>query len=271
MLRYGTVRTRRDNDIAYAAIGPTEDDGEAPLLMVHPINLRKECWLGILPALAARRQCVSVDLAGHGESSDADEFTVEGWVSDCVDVAAALDLDRFHVVGGSLGGTIALCLAAELPTKVLSVTAMGSSLGGHTDAEEAPSLADLLDSRTVDELFALLAEAAVAPGSPAALVTTVQHLTNAHGEPIVRRILRAVEASDATARVTSARCPVLVLSGEFDTTCTPAMGRRMADSVGGRHQVLPDVGHLPMLEDAATVLEHLQTQLDSAEADVPPR
>ncbi|MEU8250574.1 alpha/beta hydrolase [Nonomuraea sp. NPDC048916] len=273
MLRYGTVRTRRGNDIAFAAIGPDAVDGGAPVFLVHPINMRKESWLGIVPSLARDRLCVAVDLAGHGESGDDEEFTLEGWASDCAEVAGSLGLDRFHLVGGSLGGTIALCLAGELPSKVLSVTAMGSSIGGEPDTAgeldpagaQGSDVTEMLASGTVEDLFAILAVEAVAPGSPASLVTTVRRLTNTHGAPIVRRILRAAQTADATARVPDVRCPVLVLTGEFDTTCTPRMGRRMAENVGGRHHLLSDVGHLPMLEDAAAVLRLLLPHLEAAE------
>jgi 3-oxoadipate enol-lactonase len=268
MLRYGTLRTRRGNDIAFAAIGPDRRDGNAPVLLLHPINLRKECWLGLVPALAGDRLCIAVDLAGHGESSDDEEFTLEGWVSDCLDVATSIHLDRFHLVGGSLGGAIAVCLAGELPAKALSVTAMGSYLSSEPDSanEKGPDLTAMLDSSTVDDLFAFLAVEAVAPDSPASLVTTVRHLTNTHGKPIVRGVLRAAQIADATAWVPRVQCPVLVLTGELDTSCTPEAGERMATSLAGRHELLLDVGHLPMLEDPAAVLRELLPHLDTAES-----
>lgn len=267
-LRYQTVRTRRHNEISVVAFGPEGGGEKAPVFLVHPINLRKECWLDLALGLANYRLCVAVDLAGHGESSDDEDPSLDAWVSDCVDVATSLELDRFHVVGGSVGGTIALCLASELPTTILSVTAMGSAIRDEPGpaGEPVPDLAGMLDTRTVEELFAVLAFEAVAPGSPPSLVTAVRHLTNTHGKQVVRRTLHAASAADATAWVPGVRCPVLVVTGEFDTAGSPDAGARMASSVGGRHQVLPHVGHLPMLEDAAAVLELLVPHLRSAES-----
>ncbi|HEX4816647.1 MAG TPA: alpha/beta hydrolase [Nonomuraea sp.] len=267
MLRYGTVRTRRGNTIAFAVHGSGDTAGRAPIFLVHPINLRKECWLDLVPALAGDRPCVAVDLAGHGESTDDDEFTLDGWLADCVDVVAALGLERFHAVGGSLGGTIALCLAAELPANVLSVTAMGGDLGDEPVTD--PAIGDEADVGSVEDLFAGLAVAALAPGAPASLVTTVRHLTNTHGMPIVAGVLRAAEAADAMAWVPRVRCPVLVLTGEFDTTATPDAGERMAEAVGGRHVVLRDVGHLPMLESVTAVVGELLPHLAGAERPHP--
>jgi 3-oxoadipate enol-lactonase len=277
MLRYGTVRTRRKNGMSFVAIGPDGRAERAPVLLVHPINLRKECWLDIARVLAGDRCCVAVDLPGHGESDDTEDLDLGTWVADCHDLVAALGLERCHLVGGSLGGTIALCLAGELPD-ALSVTAMGSSSAsanssansvansGSTGSPDPPDdPVAMLDSVTVEELFAVLAAEAVAPGSPDALVATVRHLTNSHGEAIVRRVLHAAQTADATGWLPRVRCPVLVLTGEFDTTCTPDAGRSMASGVGGRHEVLPNVGHLPMLEAPAAVLETLLPHLESSE------
>lgn len=245
-------------------VGPDDDTGKAPLLLVHPINLRKECWLDLVRLVAAERTCVAMDLPGHGESDDSDEHDLARWVEDCRDLAATLGLERFHAVGGSLGGTIAFCLAAELPENVLSVTAMGSALGD--DADDADGgLAELLDTRTVGDLFAWLARAAVAPGAADEVVNTVRHLTNSHGKEVVRQILAAAEDANATAWVAGVRCPVLVLTGEHDTTCPPETGKRMASSVGGTHEILAGVGHLPMLEQAMTVVQLLEPHLEKAE------
>ncbi|WP_283137182.1 alpha/beta fold hydrolase [Rhizohabitans arisaemae] len=268
MLRYGTVRTRLNNAISFADLGPGGGEEKAPAFLVHPINMRKECWLDLVRVLAAERRCIAVDLAGHGESGDAGDYSLAGWVSDCADVAAALELERFHLVGGSLGGTIALCLAGELPAGALSVTAMGSSLRDEPDPgqEQGADLADLLDTGTVDEMFAVLAAEAVAPGSAASLVATVRHLTSTRGAPAIRRIWHAALSADGTAWTPGVACPVLVITGAFDTGCPPEAGRRMAESVGGRHEILPGTGHLPMLEDAAAVLDLLVPHLESAES-----
>ncbi|MDG4788072.1 alpha/beta hydrolase [Micromonospora sp. WMMD1102] len=260
VLRYGTVRTRRANDVAYALYGPADGGTRPPLLFVHPINLRKECWLDMVVPLAGDRLCLTVDLAGHGESSDDADFGLAGWTSDCVDVVTALDLQPFHLVGCSLGGAIALCVAADLPGSALSVTAMGAYLG-ESDAGADRALLDLVDRNTVDELFVILAAEAVAPGSPPELVTTVRHLTNRHGKPIVRRVLEAAGAADGSPWLPRVRCPVLVLTGEFDSSCSPSDGAKLAASVDGRHEILPGVGHLPMLEDAGGVLRMMAPYL----------
>lgn len=274
MLRHQIIRTRRANDIRVLLIGPHESTA-SPVVFLHPINMRKECWLEQVVELSRERQCVLFDLAGHGESSDDQEFSLRHWVSDCYDVVLALELDRFHVVGGSLGGTIALCLASELPREVASVTAMGSSLGdpqrapgprvADADAGEAPTFA------SIDEMFAALAVEAVAPTASETVIETVRLLTNTHGQQVVQAVLHAAETADASPWVDGVVCPVLVITGEHDSTCPSATGEAMALSVTGRHLCLQGVGHLPMIESPGIVLAEVAAHLREADAQATTR
>lgn len=262
MLRLRSIETSRDNSIGVTTVSPANGADERPaVLLIHPINMRKECWLGLLPALAADRRCVLVDLAGHGESTD-DDFSLEAWVADCADVAERLRLTDLHVVGGSLGGAIAVGLAATAPDRVRSVTALGSTVTAEAATPPAPA-----DAVAVDALFAGLAREAVAPGRPEDVVTTVRLLTNRHGADVVTRVLRAAYAADATRWLRQVHCPVLWATGEHDVTCSPAQGEWIADRLAGTHVLLPGVGHLPMIEDPGLVLEHLLPHLRAAEDD----
>ncbi|TDC50008.1 alpha/beta hydrolase [Jiangella ureilytica] len=264
MLRLSSIETSRGNALSVATVSPTGLAGNrSAVLLVHPINMRKECWLGLLPALAAERTCVLVDLAGHGESTD-DDFSIEAWVADCVDLVEQLGLSDLHVVGGSLGGAIAIGLAAALPDRIRSITGLGSAVAG--DAAERGNSPAPADADAVDALFAGLAREAVAPGRPADVVGTVRLLTNRHGADVVTRVLRAAYTADATGWMPAVRCPALWATGEHDVTCSLAQSERIAERLSGRHVALPGVGHLPMIEDPGLVLEHLLPHLHAADA-----
>ena len=165
MLRLASFDTSRGNALSVATLSPDAAAGSAlpAVLLIHPINMRKECWLGLLPALAAERTCVLVDLAGHGESSD-DDFSIEAWVTDCVDVIGQLGLDELHVVGGSLGGAIAVGIAATVPDRIRSIAGLGSTVAPSPDDQGDPPAP--ADAAAVEALFAGLAREAVAPGGP---------------------------------------------------------------------------------------------------------
>jgi len=264
VLRLTTVDTSRGNTVDVATIAADGGAAGPPVLLLHPINMRKECWLGLLPVLAADRPCILVDLAGHGDSSDEADFSLHGWVTDCLQVVERLGLGVLHVMGGSLGGAIGLGVAAGLPGQVLSVTGLGSAIAPHPDpGVEPPAPAD---DAAAEGLFDGLAREAVAPGADEAIVWTVRRLTNRHGADVVTGILRAAYAADATPWLTDVRCPALWLTGEHDVTISIETGESIAERLHGRHVTLPGVGHLPMIEDAGAVLEHVVPHLRSADA-----
>jgi 3-oxoadipate enol-lactonase len=260
VLRLRSVRTSRGNTLSVQVVGPTATDvaPSTAVLLLHPINMRKEGWLGLLPALAGTRPCVLVDLSGHGESTD-DDFSLEAWVADVVDVVEQLDLQAVHVVGASMGGAIAIGVAVALPDRVRSIVGLGSSV-----LPVPPSVANPpapADAAALETLFEGLAREAVAPGRPDDVVETVRLLTNRHGADVVTRILRAAYSADASAWLPQVRCPALWMTGEHDVTCSPEEGARIAAELGGVHVALPGVGHLPMIEDPALVLSHLERHL----------
>jgi pimeloyl-ACP methyl ester carboxylesterase len=267
MLRYQYLTTATHaNRISVLTVGPETPAALPPVYFVHPINLRKEFWLDVIRELAVDRVCYAVDSAGHGESSDSEEYGIEVWVRDHVEVIEALGLDQVHLVGGSLGGAIIVGIAAELPDRVMSLASFGGRLLPDALGDgAAPDLVTLLEKRGRDEVFHDVAIAATAPGTAADIVETVFYLTNAHGTETIRNLWAATIASDASRWAPDVTCTALIVNGEFDTTCTPAMGRALADAVRGTFAPMPGLGHLPAIEDPAATLALLNPHLAAAE------
>ena len=85
-----------------------------PLLLVHGIGMSHRAWALTLPLLAAERECVAVDLPGFGGSDPLDAPpTVPALAAACRALMADLGFPSFAVAGLSLGGGIALELAAS--------------------------------------------------------------------------------------------------------------------------------------------------------------
>ncbi len=92
-------------------------------MLIHPINLQGRVWDGLVALLPRDRTYVALDLRAHGGSDPDGELGLDPWLEDVTAVVDALVPDRpFHVVGGSLGGSLAVCVARALPERVLSVT-----------------------------------------------------------------------------------------------------------------------------------------------------
>jgi pimeloyl-ACP methyl ester carboxylesterase len=90
-----------------------------PLVLLHGGLGSGEMFGPALPALARGHQVIAVDLQGHGRTADIDRPIDVRLMAD--DIAALIDhlgLDRPDLVGYSLGGGVALQVAAKHPSKV---------------------------------------------------------------------------------------------------------------------------------------------------------
>lgn len=97
----------------------------APLVLLHGIGHRRQAWDTVLPLLASHRKVIAVDLPGHGQSSPlaADGRSVGATlIGEVVGLFDELGLDRPNVAGCSLGGMLALAIAAS--GRAASVTAI---------------------------------------------------------------------------------------------------------------------------------------------------
>ena len=107
---------------------------EAPLVVFHHgVGATADIWAEWLPALADRYRLARFDTLGFGRSSVPGPgfgWTLDGLADDGVAVARAAGADRFHVVGESLGGTVALRLAGRRPDAVLSAVVSNASHRG---------------------------------------------------------------------------------------------------------------------------------------------
>ena len=97
-----------------------------PLILLHGMGSASTSWKTIKPALAQKFQVITFDLPGHGKSAfDPDQamdpYSLALLITEQMD---ALGIERAHLSGNSLGGWIALEIAAAFPERTLSVTGL---------------------------------------------------------------------------------------------------------------------------------------------------
>jgi pyruvate dehydrogenase E2 component (dihydrolipoamide acetyltransferase) len=108
--------------ISYLALGP-EEPGGVPVVLVHGYGGDKNSWLFVQQPLSEQVTAIALDLPGHGASSkdlgDGSLTTLADTVSGFLD---ALDIQRAHLVGHSLGGAVVAAVARSAPDKAASLT-----------------------------------------------------------------------------------------------------------------------------------------------------
>jgi pimeloyl-ACP methyl ester carboxylesterase len=94
--------------------------GRHSCLMIHGFGEGGYVWDRVLPAIASRYDAIAPDLRGHGDSAwDAEaRYDVQAHIEDVVHVIRALDLHRLVLVGHSMGGEIAIHVAAQCADRV---------------------------------------------------------------------------------------------------------------------------------------------------------
>jgi pimeloyl-ACP methyl ester carboxylesterase len=103
-------------------IHESQGSGE-PLVLIHGLGSARNVWKSIYSSLAEDFTVVAVDLPGHGETPLPSEKRMDprSLADDVVETMIALGHERFHVVGNSLGGWIALEIASAYPERVRTV------------------------------------------------------------------------------------------------------------------------------------------------------
>ncbi|CAN5756113.1 hypothetical protein BH11PSE3_BH11PSE3_01430 [soil metagenome] len=111
------------------------------ILFHHGIGACAEIWAGWFPSLQEAYRLVRFDMRGYGRSTiPAPDFvwSLDLLVDDLFAVADAAGLQRFHLVGESIGGTVALAAALARPDRIATLTVSnGAHLGASIQRVEA--------------------------------------------------------------------------------------------------------------------------------------
>ena len=227
------------------------------VVLLHPVNLTARCWMPVASRLGDFNR-VLIDSRGHGRSHMNGPFSVGDYAADVRAVIEALGLCAIHIIGASLGGSIACAVAAALPGTVKSLVAVGASLEP-ADPESLARLKHWCEAGAAAELFDAFLEQEVSHGlSPSVAADARRQVgLDTRREELIKNITWHAFAEDARRYARGVRCPALVLTGEHDESCPPATGERMAAALDAPFEILHGLGHLPMMQAPWLVADRL--------------
>jgi pimeloyl-ACP methyl ester carboxylesterase len=115
------------------------------ILLLHGNAESGAAWFGWVPSLARHFRVVRPDMRGFGASTPMPRdfpWTLDIIIADFMRLMDSLGVERFHLVGAKIGGTIARALAARRPERVTTLTVVGTPPPMREGAaERAPELA----------------------------------------------------------------------------------------------------------------------------------
>ena len=235
-------------------VGEIGGKGAAPLVLLHGLGGDSTSWTLNQRALAAGRPVIAVDLPGHGRSDRAvGDGTVPATGALLSGLPDALGIDRFHLVGLSYGGALAMDMAGRLRERILSLTCVSATgLGhevnidfilGYLDAETPEAMRPCLEllyhnQRKIND--AMVAYALFGRADPD-YRTDVRRITDANFENGGQRF----NYRDA---LEGFPFPVHVVWGREDRIVPVAHTENLPPAV--RVEILDDAGHMPNAERA---------------------
>jgi pimeloyl-ACP methyl ester carboxylesterase len=210
-----------------------------PVVLLHGLSGSGRWWGRTVPALAGRYRVYVPDLPGFvamARSGSRGRFGLAEAPAWLLAWMEAVGLRSAHVVGHSMGGYVALRLAADAPEAVrrLVLVAPAGVRRGH---RPDPMLA-----------YTLPLVAALRRVGPGFLPLVARDALRA-GPATVWWAARALLAADARPHLPAVAAPTLLIWGARDPLVPPAIGYRLRAEIGGaRLLLLEGAGHVPMYE-----------------------
>ena len=248
------------------------------MLFIQGVGVTGAGWSPQVRELARDHSCVFFDNRGIGQSSgDVRQLSVEQMARDTLALLDALQITRAHVVGHSLGGVIAQCLALRAPARVQSLTLMCTFAGGRD--LRLPSgrlmwlgLRSQLGTRQMRrEGFARLVtpESYIAARGMAQVVAELEDVfaRELSAPPSVTdRQLTALRKHDERSRLGElGAIPTLVMSGKHDPIARPEFGRALTSGIGSaRFSEWASASHALPIQESAAVNQELRAHFAGA-------
>lgn len=228
--------------------------GEPPLLLLHGVGGSHEMWLPLMPRLADGRRVVAGDHRGHGGSAKPPgPYTTRLMAEDWRAALDVLGIARADVLGLSLGGAVAMRLAAEHPDRVRRLVLLDT--WGRPD----PAFVALMREReallTRGDLAAY-AELSISHVFTADYVRTHPQEMDAYRARVAKAEVSSLAAAigaciahDMGGDLARIEAPTLVVVGRRDHLTPQAFAERLTQGIAGARLVVVDgAAHFPHIE-----------------------
>lgn len=233
----------------------------SPVVLVHGVGGSLNNWNKVAETLRDSHKVIRLDLRGHGQSSkERKAYSLGTFVSDIIGLTEALGIERFHLVGHSLGGMIAQYAAIHYPDKIQSACII-SSAAGRTQEEAAAVQAriDILRNGNPGEHFRKSVARWYSPEFIAANEPLLADLErqNRENDPWCYSEAYSVLAyAELGPELNKIKVPTLVATGEFDLGSSPRMAQYMHDQISGSElHIFEGLRHSLLVEAPDRVLD----------------
>jgi 3-oxoadipate enol-lactonase len=231
--------------------------GHPAVLLLHGLGADAASWTLQLPALTgAGFRPIATDTPGFGQSPfDGRGWNIRRMAADMASLLEELQTGPAHVVGLSMGGTIAQQFALDHPhlTRRLVLVSTFTILRPDTLSGWFYFLQRFILVNTLGlPAQAKMVARRIFPGADQAALRDVLSKTISCADPrAYRKAMASLGLFNSVKRLGEIKIPTLVVTGADDTTVTPARQRLLVEGIPAARQVIiPDAGHAVPVDQA---------------------
>lgn len=243
--------------------------GGPPVLLAPSLGTTTAMWDELAGALAGGYRVIRFDTRGHGGSPvPPGPYSTQDLADDVLELADTLALERFALVGLSLGGTIAQTLALSDPDRLsaMALCCTGASIGDPANWRER---ARRVRAEGMSWLVEPTKERWFTPGFPQEQSGRAGQLLDqiaATPPEGYAACCEALAGFDSTADLARIRTPTRVIAGSDDAVTPPPVGEVLRDGIPDADLVIiENAAHIANVNAPApfntAVIEHLERNL----------
>lgn len=241
-----------------------------PIVLLHGFTLDRRMWRRQVEFFSKRNRVIVYDSRGHGRSGCPESgYSRQDRVRDLKRLAELLKLERFHVVGLSMGGATALGYAIDHPEMLRSLTLVDTAAGGYKPPSRYRDHRDIARQKGVEE------------AKRRWIMTTLFHYANRfqHLKQELKEMMddhcgdlwldpkrgKYKDRNDV-ALAHKIKLPTMIFVGEMDRYFLPLAKRLHNEITTSEIDIVPDAGHMLNMEAPERFNLRLEQFLDRVEA-----
>jgi pimeloyl-ACP methyl ester carboxylesterase len=225
-----------------------QGEGQPVLVFVHGWSCSKEYWKQQVAHFTKKHKVVTIDLAGHGQSSKSrKDYTVEAFGKDVAAVAEKLNLNRIILVGHSIGGLVAVEAARQMPGRVVCLVGADEfhDIEKGFSKEDVKGVVAKIEPDFVKETQSFVRDM-FPPGADPELVEWVADRMSSADPEIGINAFRNLGNYDLKSAVGQIEIPLYSISSDFWPMNLEG-NKKYVKSF--KLKLMPGIGHFVMLED----------------------
>ncbi len=235
------------------------------VIMIHGLSGNAHNFDRLAPYFVSKYHVISVDVRGRGDSGWAKDgdYSTGAYVSDMEGLVAALGLQRFSLIGTSMGGRISMAYAGTHPGNVEKIVL--NDIGPEVDTRGGQRISTYM--REAPERFKDMAEVVayyranypfLKGLNDAEMREYAGYMVKPHPEggfvwkldPAIRQDPRRPDIAQAWSWAKAITAPILLLRGAISDVLSPEVAQRMVRELHSCRMVpVPGVGHAPTLSE----------------------